>query len=66
MKVITSLTLLLGVVCCMSASLQAAVTHSVNEENGLRGWRFLEGDIEIELIQRLPDQTRAMFMQHKF
>jgi hypothetical protein len=44
----------------------AGVTHSVNEENGLRGWRFLEGDIEIELVQRLPDQTRALFMNHEF
>jgi hypothetical protein len=44
----------------------AGVTHSVNEENGLRSWRFLEGDIEIELVQRLPDQTRALFMNHAF
>ncbi len=44
----------------------AGVTHSVNEENGLRGWRFLEGDIEIELVQRLPDQTRALLMNHEF
>jgi hypothetical protein len=66
MKVMARLTLLLGALCCMSTALQAAVTHSVNEENGLRGWRFFQGDIEIELIQRLPDQTRAMFMNHKF
>ena len=44
----------------------AEVTHSVNEENGLRGWQLLSGDIEIELIQRLPDQTRALFMNHNF
>lgn len=49
-----------------AAFLPAAVTHSVNEDNGLRGWRLLEGDIEIELIQRLPDQTRALFMNHGF
>ena len=30
-----------------AASVFAGVTHSVNEENGLRGWRFLERDIEI-------------------
>jgi len=46
--------------------LQAAVTQSVNEDNGLRSWRLLDGDIEIELIQRLPDQTRAMFMNYEF
>jgi hypothetical protein len=49
-----------------AASVFAGVTHSVNEENGLRSWRFLERDIEIELVQRLPDQTRALFMNHAF
>ena len=66
MNVMARLALLLCAVYCMPVSLQAEVTHSVNEENGLRGWRLLEGNIEIELIQRLPDQTRAMFMNHKF
>ena len=42
------------------------VTRSVNAENGLQGWHFTDGDIEIELIQRLPDQTRALLMNHKF
>lgn len=44
----------------------ADVTHSTNPDNGLQGWRFIDGDIEIELVQRLPDQTRALFMQHAF
>lgn len=44
----------------------ADVTRSVNPDNGLEGWAFSSGDIEIELIQRLPDQTRAMFMNHDF
>jgi hypothetical protein len=60
------LTILLLVTACVPMRLQAAVTQSVNEDNGLRGWRFLAGDIEIELIQRLPDQTRALFMNHRF
>ena len=42
------------------------VTRSVNAENGLQGWHFNDSDIEIELIQRLPDQTRALLMNHKF
>ncbi len=42
------------------------VSRSVNEENGLEGWHFTDSDIEIELIQRLPDQTRALLMNHKF
>ena len=44
----------------------AEVTRSVNPDNGLQGWHFANGDIEIELIQRLPDQTRALFMNHEF
>ena len=42
------------------------VKRSVNEDNGLQGWHFSDSDIEIELIQRLPDQTRALLMNHKF
>lgn len=66
------LTIITVIVTVLSAVVQARgavsgeVTHSVNEENGLRGWHFTDGDIEIELIQRLPDQTRALFMNHDF
>ncbi len=42
------------------------VKRSVNEDNGLQGWHFSDSDIEIELIQRLPDQTRALLMNHNF
>ena len=42
------------------------VTRSTNDENGLQGWHFTDSDIEIELIQRLPDQTRALLMNHNF
>jgi len=49
-----------------AAAACAGVRHSVNKDNGLRGWDFTDGDIEIELIQRLPDQTRALFMNHEF
>lgn len=55
---------LLGGCLCLPA--HAEVFRSRNPENGLEGWRFVEGDIEIELIQRLPDQTRALFMNHEF
>ncbi|RLA00686.1 MAG: hypothetical protein DRQ45_07025 [Gammaproteobacteria bacterium] len=44
----------------------AEVQRSANEENGLEKWHFIDGDIEIELVQRLPDQTRALFMNHAF
>jgi hypothetical protein len=42
------------------------VKRSINEENGLQGWHFTDSDIEIELVQRLPDQTRALLMNHNF
>ena len=42
------------------------VKHSTNPENGLQGWHFSDGDIEIELVQRLPDQTRAYFEARGF
>ena len=55
-------------VCSISTALlvHAEVLRSSNEDNGLEKWHFIEGDIEIELVQRLPDQTRALFMQHEF
>ena len=56
--------LLTGAVLLPTAA--AEVTRSVNPDNGLEGWHFTDGDIEIELIQRLPDQTRALFMNHEF
>ena len=54
--------------CGISATLpaHAEVLRSSNEDNGLEKWHFIAGDIEIELVQRLPDQTRALFMQHEF
>jgi hypothetical protein len=56
---------------CVLYSLVPALVHAdvvqgVNEDNGLKKWHFTDGDIEIELIQRLPDQTRALFMKHEF
>jgi len=44
----------------------AEVLRSANEENGLEKWHFIDSGIEIELVQRLPDQTRALFMNHAF
>jgi hypothetical protein len=58
------LTVLLAVTVAGCAS--ARVEHSVNEENGLQRWHFIDGDIEIELVQRLPDQSRALLMKHEF
>lgn len=57
---------LLLVLLLLTATATAGVRHTVNADNGLRGWDFTDGDIQIELIQRLPDQTRALFMNHAF
>lgn len=61
LTMISAIMLLLG-----GTSVFGGVEQTVNEKNGLRGWRFSESDIEIELVQRLPDQTRALFMNHEF
>ncbi len=63
---ISVLMLLLAAGVMSGSRLLAGVAHTLNEQNGLKGWRFTEGDIEIELVQRLPDQTRALFMNHAF
>ena len=63
-KMIFVMLLMLGSLA--AASIQAEVLRSANEENGLEKWHFIAGDIEIELVQRLPDQTRALFMKHEF
>jgi hypothetical protein len=64
---ISKIAVLTGVLVTLAAcSTHAQVLHSVNEENGLEKWHFIEGDIEIELVQRLPDQSRALFMNHEF
>ncbi len=44
----------------------AAVSRHVDTETGLVGWKLQEGGIELELIQRLPDQTRAFFQARGF
>jgi hypothetical protein len=36
------------------------VLRSSNEDNGPEKWHFIEADIEIELVQRLPDKVRAL------
>lgn len=62
----TLLRLLCALCCLLPVLVHAEVVRGVNAENGLKKWHFLDGDIEIELIQRLPDQTRALFMNHEF
>lgn len=44
----------------------AAVVRSADGETGLVKWHFTAGDLEIELVQRLPDQTRGFFLARGF
>jgi hypothetical protein len=44
----------------------AGATRSANEETGLVKWHLIEGDFEVELVQRLPDQTRGFFLARGF
>jgi hypothetical protein len=46
--------------------LAAEVVRSADAETGLRRWLFVEGNLEIELVQRLPDQTRGFFLARGF
>jgi hypothetical protein len=48
---IPAIMLLLAAGLLAGTPLSAAVTHTVNEQNGLQGWRFTEGDIEIDLTR---------------
>jgi hypothetical protein len=44
----------------------AEVVRSADGATGLAKWSFSAGDVEIELIQRLPDQTRGFFQARDF
>jgi len=61
--------------CCLGVQLAfmmglpvaaAEVVRSADGATGLAKWSFTAGDVEIELIQRLPDQTRGFFQARDF
>jgi hypothetical protein len=62
---IRSLCLLLTLFVAV-APLAAEIVRSADEETGLRKWHLVEGRLEVELVQRLPDQTRGFFMARGF
>lgn len=58
---------LLPIPLLCAASVAAAGTERfVDERTGVDGWRFEAGAIRVEVIQRLPDQTRAFFLGRGF
>ncbi len=46
--------------------LVAGVSKTINKETGLLGWKLTQGNLQLELIQRLPDQTRAFLLGRGF
>lgn len=46
--------------------LQANVSTSIDAETQLKSWKLNRGALSLELIQRLPDQTRGFFLGRGF
>ncbi len=44
----------------------ADLSKTQDMETGLIGWKLKQGSLELELVQRLPDQTRAFFLARGF
>jgi len=51
---------------CFSGLSFAELSKTENTETGLIGWKLEQNGLELELIQRLPDQTRAFFLARGF
>ena len=49
-----------------SAGVSAGVVADKEEETGLLSWTWREQGVSIQLVQRLPDQTRAFFLARGF
>jgi len=45
---------------------QAGISGGVQDDTGLRFWRLEDRGVSFELVQRLPDQTRAFFQARGF
>jgi hypothetical protein len=57
---------LISTVCFYSMVYAAELTRSVDEETNLAGWKITDAGLELELIQRLPDQTQGFFQARGF
>ena len=44
----------------------AAVERTIDAETGLRAWAWREAGVSLQLVQRLPDQTRGFFLARGF
>ncbi len=59
------LLLSLGVIGSIS-SVGAGVTKGIDSETGLKSWTWQFEGVSVQLVQRLPDQTRAFFLGRGF
>ena len=59
----TSLILLL--LTCASLATAGNIEHSTSDQ-GLDSWRLRQGALDLEIVQRLPDQTRGFFLGRGF
>jgi hypothetical protein len=42
------------------------VIHDIDESTKLETWKLVQSDFELQLVQRLPDQTRGFFQGRGF
>lgn len=47
-------------------SILAQVETSVDSVSGLRSWKFIQSGLDLQLVQRLPDQTRGFYQGRGF
>lgn len=47
-------------------TLLAELTHTTDPETKLNSWKLVDNSLQLEIIQRLPDQTRAFFQARGF
>lgn len=50
----------------LSGQVSAEVITSEEAQTGLRTWEWREAGVSVQLVQRLPDQTRAFFQGRGF
>ncbi len=60
------ITLVLLCASLLIVQASAEVITSLEEQTGLSAWEWREAGVSVQLVQRLPDQTRAFFQARGF
>jgi len=58
--------LFLTIISFHCSSALSDIKLSIDAETNLKGWKLNQGDMELELLQRTPDQTRGFFLARGF